>query len=71
MQSLTITLPEDVQVALDAYVQEAGVSRDDIVSQAVKEHLFLRRFHSLQERMSAQARSQGIISDQDVFDRVS
>jgi hypothetical protein len=33
--------------------------------------LFLRQFRSLRERMMAHAQSQGIVTDQDVFDRVS
>lgn len=70
-QTITIVLPVDVQLALDEVSRTDGVSRDEVVSRAVKQHLFLRHFRSLRERMSAKAASQGIITDQDVFDRVS
>jgi len=70
-QSITITLPADVRQALDDFIRQAGRSQDDVVGQAVKEHLFLQRFHSLQDRLVAKARSQGIMTDQDVYDRVS
>jgi len=70
-QMITVTLPADVQIALDELSRSEGVSRDELVSRAVKQHLFLRRFRSLRERMSAKAASQGIVTDQDVFDRVS
>jgi metal-responsive CopG/Arc/MetJ family transcriptional regulator len=70
-QTISITLADDVQIALDEVSRSEGVSRDELVSQAVKQHLFLRRFRSLRERMSAKAATQGIGTDQDVFDRVS
>jgi metal-responsive CopG/Arc/MetJ family transcriptional regulator len=71
IQSITVTLPSDVQLALDETSKREGVSRDELVSRAVKQHLFLRQFRSLRERMVANAKGQGIDSDQDVFDRVS
>jgi metal-responsive CopG/Arc/MetJ family transcriptional regulator len=71
IQSITVTLPSDVQLALDEISKREGVSRDELVSRAVKQHLFLRQFRSLRERMVANAKGQGIDSDQDVFDRVS
>ena len=71
VQSITVTLPADVKQALDELSQKEGVSPDEVVGRAVKEHVFLRQFRSLRERMSAKAKSQGIVTDQDVFDRVS
>jgi metal-responsive CopG/Arc/MetJ family transcriptional regulator len=68
---ITITLPVEVQLALDELSRSEGVPRDEVVERAVKQHLFLRRFRSLRERMSAKAASQGVVTDQDVFDRVS
>jgi metal-responsive CopG/Arc/MetJ family transcriptional regulator len=70
-QMITITLPADIQLALDELSQSEGVSRDEVVSRAVKQHLFLRRFRSLRERMAAKASNGGIVTDQDVFDQVS
>ncbi len=70
-QPITVTLPADVKQALDDLSQKEGVSPEEVVGQAVKQHLFLRQFRSLRERMSAQAKKQGIVTDQDVFDRVS
>ena len=70
-RSITVTLPADVQAALDELSQKEGVSPDEVVQQAVKQHLFLRRFRSLRERLLEKAKRQGIVTDQDVFDRVS
>ena len=71
MQSITITLPDDVQIALDKYLQKEGGEANEIIGNAVRNHLFLKQIRSLRERLSSQAQSQGIVTDQDVFDRVS
>ena len=71
MQPITVTLPAEVRQALDELSRKEGVSTDEVVGRAVKQHLFLRQFRSLRERLSAKARNQGIATDQDVFDRVS
>ena len=71
VQPITITLPADVKQALDELSQKEGISTDEVVGRAVKQHVFLRQFRSLRERLSAKAKNQGIITDQDVFDRVS
>jgi hypothetical protein len=71
VQSFTVTLPGDVQQALNELSKQEGVSPGEVVSQAVKQHIFLRQFRSLRERLTAKAQSQGILTDQDVFDRIS
>ena len=70
-QPITVTLPDDVTQALDELSQKEGISRDEVVGRAVKQHVFRRQFRSLRERMLAKAKNQGIVTDQDVFDRVS
>ena len=70
-QSITVTLPTDVGEALDKLTRREGISPAEVVTRAVKEHLFLRQFRLLRQRMSAHARSQGVVTDQDIFDRVS
>jgi predicted transcriptional regulator len=54
-QSITITLPADVRQALDDFIRQAGRSQDEVVGQAVKEHLCRQRFRSLQELSAAEA----------------
>jgi hypothetical protein len=71
MTSITLSLPTEVKEALDAVARAQGVGVDEVAGQAIKEHLFLRQFSLLRERMAAKAQSQGISTDQDVFDRVS
>ena len=71
MQSITVTLPADVKQAVDELSKQEGVSVGEIVGEAIKQHVFLRQFRSLRERMAAKAKNQGIVTDQDVFDRIS
>jgi len=69
--SITVSLPVDMKDALEDLARKEGVKAEHVVGQAIKEHLFLRQFRLLRDRMSAQARGQGDITDQDVFDSVS
>ena len=71
VQSITVTLSADVKLAVEELSQKEGVSPDEVIGQAVRQHVFLRQFRSLRERMIAKAKGQGIITDQDVFDRIS
>lgn len=70
-ESITITLPTDVKQALDDMACREGVSQNEIVERAIRAQLFLQRFHTLRERMAAHAGLQGLVTDEDVFDRVS
>lgn len=67
--SITITLPADVKLALEEVSRQGGKAPSDIIEQAIKQHLFLRQFQSLRERLTAKL--QGVITDQDVFNQVS
>ncbi len=71
VQPITVTLPADIEQAADELSKKEGVSLDAIVAEAVKQHVFLRQFRSLRERMAAKAKNQGVVTDQDVFDRIS
>jgi predicted transcriptional regulator len=68
---MTLNLPEDVKAALDDVAELEGISSDELVTEAVKQYLFVRQFRILRDRMVPQAEAQGILTDQDVFDRVS
>ena len=70
-ETITITLPEETRLVLDDVRREEGVSLSELVSEAIKEYLFFRRFRLLRERMISKAQAQGIYTDQDVFERVS
>ncbi len=66
---LTIKLPDEVAAALNQIVAEEGISPSDVVSVALKDYLFIRKFRLLRERLMA--KSQKDYTDEDIFERVS
>lgn len=70
-ETITISLPEDIKAEVDAFTQEHGLSRSDLVRQALREYLLIRRFRELRGRMVPHAQAQGIFTDEDVFERIS
>lgn len=70
-ETVSISLPEEVKTALDEAVAEEGVSRSDLVRQALQDYLFVRRFRRLRQELIPYAEAQGVYSDEDVFKRVS
>jgi predicted transcriptional regulator len=71
MALITISVPQDLKQALDEFANKEGVPPSDVVEQAIKDHLFVRQFRSMRERMAAKARQGGIVRDEDVFNNVS
>ncbi len=71
IQSIIVTLPSEVKQAVDDLSKKQGIPVDQVVGQAIKQHVFLQQFRSLRERLVAKAKDQGIVTDQDVFDRIS
>jgi len=71
MTQSTITLPDDLSQTVDDLAQKDGMSREEFIGEAIKHEVFLRQFRTLRERLAAKAQQQGILTDQDVFDRVS
>ena len=70
-KTLTISLPEDMKRDLDAASAEAGLTRSDLVREALQDHLFVRRFRALRAQMMAKAQAKGVFTDEDVFEQVS
>ena len=69
--TITVALPEELRSELDELTRAEGVTAEKVVSQAVQEYIFFKRYRLLRDRMVPYARSQGIYTDQDVFDRFS
>jgi metal-responsive CopG/Arc/MetJ family transcriptional regulator len=70
-ETITISVPEDIKAEVDRIVREEGISRSDLVRESLRDYLFLRGFRKLRGRLMARALAQGIVTEQDVFDRVS
>jgi metal-responsive CopG/Arc/MetJ family transcriptional regulator len=70
-ETISISLPEEIKNELDNAVREEGLSRSDLVRQALRNFLFTRRFRGLRARMVPKAQAAGVFTDEDVFDRLS
>ena len=66
-ESISISLPKDLKAELDDAVRVEGVSRSDVVREAVREYLFIRRFRALRQELIPYAEAAGVFTDEDVF----
>ncbi len=71
MTPSTIPIAETTKNLVDEAAQHAGVSASEFVDQAIQDALFLSKYRTLRERLAAQAKAEGIETDEDVFERVS
>jgi predicted transcriptional regulator len=69
--TLTIRLDKDLERMLDRLCKKTGQSRSDIVRQAVRREVSLRRFEDLRRRALPFAEARGFLTDEDVFRVVS
>ena len=70
-QIITISLPKEIKKEIDALSTKEGISRSNLIRQSIKDYLFVHQFRALRNQMISKAKTQGIYTDQDVFDRVS
>ena len=70
-KAVTVSLPEPLTAQLDAVSREEGTTRSEVVRDALKRYFTLREYRALRADLTIEAESKGIITDEDVFDRVS
>ena len=69
--TLTIRLDKDLERMLDRLCKRTGQSRSDLVRQAVRREVSLRRFDDLRRRVLPFAEARGYLTDEDVFRDIS
>jgi metal-responsive CopG/Arc/MetJ family transcriptional regulator len=69
--TLTISLPKRLKAQLDAAAKHAGVQRSELVQEAIRSLLVIRRYRELRERMVAHAQARGVHTDDDVAALIS
>jgi metal-responsive CopG/Arc/MetJ family transcriptional regulator len=70
-KTVTISLPQELSEELEAVSSEEGSSRSEVVRDALRRQFALREFRRLRQSLLPEAEARGILSDDDVFDRVS
>jgi len=70
-RTVTISLPEDLTTQLDSVARQEQTSRSEVVREALRRYMDQREFRRIRRQMVAEAEAKGIITDEDVFERVS
>ena len=69
--SVAISLPSELAERLDAFAEEEGTSRSEIVRDALRRYLALRQFEQVRAQVIPFAEAAGVFTDEDVFRTVS
>ena len=69
--TLTIRLEKDLERVLDRLCKQTGQSRSEIVRDALRRELSLRRFDDLRRRVLPFAEARGYLTDEDIERTVS
>jgi predicted transcriptional regulator len=69
--TLTIRLPEDLRKELQKISQEESKPMSDLVRESLKRYVSIYKFRRLRNKVIPFAESQGILTDEDVFDVIS
>lgn len=69
--TLTIRLDRDLERHLDRLCKRTGQSRSDVVRDALRRELSLRRFEEIRRRVLPFAEARGYLTDEDVIRDVS
>jgi metal-responsive CopG/Arc/MetJ family transcriptional regulator len=70
-ESISISLPSDLKAQVDRFTEAEGISRSDLVREALRTYLFAQRLRSLRKDLMPYAEARGIYTDEDVFREVS
>jgi predicted transcriptional regulator len=67
MGTITLRVPDDLDVALERQSHAAGVSKSDLAREALRRFLAVSEFQRLRSRLVKRAQAQGVHTDDDVF----
>lgn len=71
MATVTIRLQPDLERQLDEVTRELGITRSEVVRDALRRQLAVRRFEAIRARLMPFAEARGYLTDEDVFEHVS
>lgn len=69
--TITVRVDDDLLPLLDEVRKDSGQTRSEVMREALKRHLALRRFQRIRRRIMPYAAAQGFLTDEDVFKVVS
>ncbi len=68
---VTLRLDEDLKLVLDEVCRRYGLSRSEIMREALERHLARLRFDPFRRRVMPFAEARGYLTDEDVFKEIS
>ena len=68
--AITIRLPKKLQKELDSVIKDESISKSDLIREALQKYLTVKRFRQLRKRVLPFAEAQGILTDEDVFNKL-
>ena len=69
--TVTVRMPRKLKAQLDVLSKEEHVPVSDIVRESLQKYLAIRRFRRLRTKILPFAESQGLLTDEDVFRKIS
>jgi predicted transcriptional regulator len=70
-QTLTIRLPDDLRKELQKISKEESKPMSDLVRESLQRYIAIYKFRRLRNKVLPFAESQGILTDEDIFDVIS
>jgi hypothetical protein len=67
--SITLDLPAKIESELVEITREEGTTPDEIITRALNDYLFIRKFRRVREKMQTPAKK--IYTDEEIFEMVS
>ncbi len=68
---LSVSLPNQMAAELEAFAKAAGRNKSDIVKESLSLFLWEARFRQIKKRLAKKAKAAKVITEEDVFSRVS
>lgn len=67
MATLTLRIPDDLDLELEQESSASHLSKSDLAREALQRYLRVARLHRLRAKLVPRAQAQGINTDEDVF----
>lgn len=68
---LSISLPEEISKELNGFAKRTGRNKSDIVKEALSLFLWDMKLKDVQRRLGPKAKKLGIVTEEDVFKKIS
>ena len=68
---ISVSFPEEMAVELERSAKKSGRSKSELIKEALRAYLWEERFKKIRKTVTVKAKSKGIVTDEDVFERIS